>query len=176
MVTFTETNGALQIVLTPNRSASWRQTRACLLVIGIFSLFIATIWAMLGIWMILPFAGLEVGLLSFLVYRVSLKTHQKEVLTIDAQHILLERGRLGQNHPRWQQRFDAKDTEIVITRPRHSLSPLSICLASCDSKVPVGDFLNAKDADHLTDLIRRSGVRYRFCGQTAIVALECFGD
>lgn len=77
----------VQLHLSPNRSATWQQTKY---LIAVFALFISTIaiaWAIVGAWVILPFAGAEVGLLAFIMYMVSKATYQWQTLLISQQSI-----------------------------------------------------------------------------------------
>jgi uncharacterized membrane protein len=52
------------IVAKPNCSATWRSNQLVLLPLALPSLTIATAFALLGAWPILPFAGLELLALS----------------------------------------------------------------------------------------------------------------
>ena len=49
-----------QIIMYPNRSASWQSVKRFLWVISIFAFTIAFTFAFYGLWMVLPFAGLEI--------------------------------------------------------------------------------------------------------------------
>ena len=171
MVISEQFDKTLRIRLLPNRSASWQQTRRFLLGISCLAMAIAIIWAAMGIWVILPFAGLEVGLLCFLVYRVSLKTHQQEVLYIEPDIIRLER---GSSYPKWTRTFSRQALEFIITNPRHSLSPAIVEIATKGVDFQFGNFLNKEDTEELTEQIRHSGVPYRVTGTTQIHAIEGF--
>ena len=52
------------IILRPNRSADWRANRNLLLSLAALSCVISTGFALLGAWVILPFAGLEIAVLG----------------------------------------------------------------------------------------------------------------
>ncbi|MEL7289923.1 MAG: DUF2244 domain-containing protein, partial [Pseudomonadota bacterium] len=53
----------VQLHLSPNRSATWQQTKHLIAAFALFISSIAIAWSLAGAWVILPFAGLEVGLL-----------------------------------------------------------------------------------------------------------------
>ncbi len=121
--------------------------------------------------MILPFAGLEVLLLSYFVYRVSARTYQQEILYFESEHVRVEG---GTSYPAWSFTFERQDTEIVIANPRHSLSPASVTIDSPRQSLRVGEMLNREDIQQLTEVIRTSGIAYRITGKTLIHALEAF--
>lgn len=161
----------LQIRLLPNRSATWRQTLYVLAGLNVVSLSVGVGWALRGAWVILPFAGLEVVLLTYLVYRVMLNTYKQEVVYIEPDAIRVES---GISSPVWTRTFDRNSSEFVITHPRHSLSPAEISIDTPEQSLRVGLFLNPADSDKLVELIRYSGARYRFTGKTLIHAIEGF--
>jgi uncharacterized membrane protein len=171
MVISEQVGGGQRILLLPNRSASWRQNQLIFIGIASFSLVIAIAWTLVGIWIILPFAGLEIGLLGYFLLKVSASTYQREVLYISSDVVRIEGGK---TFPRWRRDFDRGHCEFVIHNPRHSLSPLTIEIRRLADSLRVGIFLNREDADELADWIRRSGVNYRVVGNTRIQALEAF--
>lgn len=171
MVVCEKTNDGLQIRLLPNRSATWKQTSRVLIGICGLSILIAIGWAIQGAWMILPFAGLEVALLSYFVYKVSARTYQQEILHFGTERICVEG---GSSQPDWNYTFDCADAEFVITNPRHFLSPATVVINSPTHKLRLGDFLNREDIDELIEVIRASGISYRITGKTLVHALEAF--
>lgn len=58
------------ITLSPNQSASWKETKTMITCMVILVMVIALGWTLSGAWIILPFAGLEVGLFAYFMYRV----------------------------------------------------------------------------------------------------------
>ena len=80
MVKIKQLPGSIQIILKPNRSLTWRQSLLVMCALGGFCLSIAIVWTFVGAWLILPFAGIEVGLLALVMYLVSCSTYDKQVL------------------------------------------------------------------------------------------------
>ena len=66
-------------VFQPNRAVSWRTNQIFLLLIGSLSALIAGGFALLGAWMILPFAGVEILLLVSLLWYVNTIHSRQEV-------------------------------------------------------------------------------------------------
>ena len=71
------------IRLLPNRSATWANTKLLMAAMIFFVMVIALAWAFVGAWVILPFAGFEVGLFALLMYKVSRFTYSKQIITIN---------------------------------------------------------------------------------------------
>lgn len=44
-------------------------------------------WAFVGTWAVLPFSGLEAGLVAWLMYRVCQATYQRQVITCSPQQV-----------------------------------------------------------------------------------------
>ena len=59
MVSSSRTATRLMIIARPNQSATWNTNVLVLLVLSVPVLGIAAAFALLGAWLILPFAGLE---------------------------------------------------------------------------------------------------------------------
>ena len=74
--------GKKRLRLTPNRSASWQDTKWLMLIFAVAVFTIAIGWAVVGVWIILPFAGVEVVLLIFIMYQVSRSTYRWETIDI----------------------------------------------------------------------------------------------
>ncbi|MEE2653797.1 MAG: DUF2244 domain-containing protein, partial [Pseudomonadota bacterium] len=82
----TQTNrDGSQIVLRPNRSASWQSNRRILAAIAGLNLVFASGFLAIGAWMILPFMGLELFLLWVLLRRVFGKLQIQQVIHINEQ-------------------------------------------------------------------------------------------
>lgn len=165
MVVANKTDQAFQIILTPNRSASWRFNCFVLKLFGIVIFGIAIAWSLMGVWMILPFAGIEFALLVFFVYRTSSDCYRKEVLHLSPSTIRLERGRKA---PVTLHNFDRASCEFIKTHPSHFWSAASINLKSRGKLVRVGRFLNKEDAEKLWALLTRSGVPHHVKGTAPV--------
>ena len=79
-----------------NLSMSWRANLLLAGCIAFVCLGIAFAMAWFGLWMVIPFAGLEVVFVACCLYWTVKKLSRKEVITVDDQLITLE---WGYNHP-----------------------------------------------------------------------------
>ena len=141
--------GSGQLVLLPNRSSSWQNIQRFIIISAALTLLIGVVFALLGAWLILPFAGLEVLALVILLYYVSCKQHCQEVITISDTYITVEK---GVRFPRmtWQcERFWCR---LYIYSQGHPWYSEQIRLRCQDKEVEVGSFLTV---DEKQDLIKK---------------------
>ncbi|TDF37364.1 DUF2244 domain-containing protein [Alteromonadaceae bacterium M269] len=155
--------GANQLILKPNRSASWVQTKHLLFVLGGVSLTIALAWSFAGAWVILPFAGLEVGLLAFLMHRVCFATYQQQVIHINDEDIYVQ---LGVYKPARGWRLNKINVKVIVVEPDHPDDPLGLMLQDQKQCVEIGTFLNIDDKKQLLDELKQFGLSSRKQGKT----------
>ena len=75
------------IVLSPNLSARWKTNVYFLYAAITFALLIGGGFAYVGLWMILPFTGLEILALVLLIYHVAHKCHRMEVIHVSKERL-----------------------------------------------------------------------------------------
>ncbi len=80
-------------VLRPNRSMSWRGTLVFFFSLLLLSGCIAVGLTVLGFWLVLPFAGLEMLALGSGLYVVACRCYECEVISISDDSIRIEKGR-----------------------------------------------------------------------------------
>ena len=142
----------MQLHLSPNRSATWRQTKYLIMAFALFIGLIAIAWAIAGAWVILPFAGLEVGLLALVMYLVSKATYRWETILIstDRIHISCSNG-----------------TSLCFPRPGTSLfyqKDISfkrvsrLILQTSVQRFELGAFLNSEDKKQVQVNLHRAGI------------------
>lgn len=130
------------LTLSPNRSANWAQTKRLIAVMAFMVLMIALAWTFIGAWLILPFAGIEVGLLWYISYRVSLFTYQQQVITISKDIIKLQ---AGTYQPRKNWRFIRKQTYLGIVEASTQFDCIQLRFIDDTQQVVFGEFLNQSD-------------------------------
>lgn len=154
MVVTTYDNNNTIITLSPNCSATWQQTKWVIMVMVFVVMLIALAWTFVGAWIVLPFAGFEVGLFAYLMYRVSVYTHTKQIIHISPTSVDIKIGYLKkQTHthlPRAQLDVFYSETENNWELPR-------IALCNAQHKLEVGSFLNLDDRKLLRDALQSAG-------------------
>jgi uncharacterized membrane protein len=149
--------GATRIlVLYPNCSMSWRENCWLIAVLGGFTLVFALSWAILGAWVILPFAGIEVAALAAVLYHVSWKQHFRQVVRIAEASLSVEEGHKFPQR-RWQ--LDRSRAALAIESGQHPWDASRVTLYDQRQQVVLGDFLARRECEELVASLQAAGLR-----------------
>lgn len=165
--------GASSIIAQPNQSADWQTNKQLLLAMGLLSGLIATGFTLIGAWVILPFAGIEITALGGALYLVCRKLNMRHVLYFSGDQLVIEKGiRCPQRV--WQ--LPRQTTSIIVERQNHPWDPIKINLCCHNEhgaieQISIGDFLNKEDSQLLLDALRRQGLAVRSDSNAGTVRL-----
>lgn len=81
-----------RFILSPNCSITWRELVLFYLMTCLVALAVAVFFTLQGMWLVLPFSGLEMLALGTGLYLTSRKVHRREVITLDEQTTRIEKG------------------------------------------------------------------------------------
>lgn len=84
--------GDWHLVLRPNASLSWRGNLLFLVSMALLQGGICALAMLLGAWLVLPFAGLELALLGWGLYYTAWRAARREVLTLGRDRLEIARG------------------------------------------------------------------------------------
>ncbi len=144
--TIDEKVGAATIVLRPNNSASWQTNLILVGVVAFILLCVSIYFALKSLWLIFPFAGLEIVVLLVSIYLRVRSNNSTEVITFDKTTVLVERG-CHFAEKRWKyQRAWAK---IFVKNPAFYGHPKKIFIRSHGKELELGSFLNNQDKEIL---------------------------
>ena len=142
-----------RFILRPNRSLSWRGSLLFYFSLLIISSGIAIGLALLGLWLVLPFAGLEMLALGIGLYVVACRCYECEVISINGDSIRIERGR---DYPREQWTLGRTWARVVLERCPREWYPSRLSIRSHGRSVEVGRFLDEEERQRLADELTRS--------------------
>ncbi len=128
-----------RLLLTPNRSASWQQTKYLMLGFTLVVLTIAIGWSLIGAWVILPFAGAEVFALVVTMYFVSRNTYRWEQITLTPDAVVIANSR-GITVS-----FERATTYFFFIEDTSNRQLPRLIFKSTSANVEVGTFLNISD-------------------------------
>lgn len=146
----------LRLLLTPNRSLSWPASVRIWLAMAVLTLVIVTGMTLAGAWLVIPFAGLELGALAAAFYYTARQCRKQEVLSISGETLRLEKG-INRKQAEWE--LPRRYTRVHITHPRHPFTPPRLFLRHRDVDVSVGAFLNVEDARTLVAILESQGLQ-----------------
>ena len=130
------------IVLKPNNSATWSFNMKVLMSLGVLAFLISMGFMMQGLWMILPFSGLEIIALFFCLYVCARANIRTEVITFSNDKVIIEQGRTFAEKSLEYPRSWAK---IFVNTPANDDHPDKIVIRSHGKETELGSFLNRED-------------------------------
>ena len=81
-----------RFVLSPNCSISWRELLFFYGLTCVLALAVGLFFAFQGLWLVLPFSGLEMLVLGIGLYFTSRQVYRREVITLDPECTRIEKG------------------------------------------------------------------------------------
>ena len=135
-----------RFVILPNCSISWRELVLFYLLTCVLALAIGLLFLSAGMWLILPFSGLEMLALGTVLYLTSRKVHRREVITLDRERVVIEKGvtRVDQS---WE--FETAGTRLLDEKTGAAGVRRKLVLGARGKYVEIGEFLDNLEKDEL---------------------------
>lgn len=137
-----------QIVIGPNASLSTRQAALVLASVSFVGLTVAVGFALIGFWMILPFAGLELAALGTALWVSLRRNRYREVLRFERDRVRVGFGWMGQGASAeidWARGF----TRVVLEAGSNRNSHNRLYLTSSGQRIGIGRCLTDVEREAL---------------------------
>lgn len=131
------------------------QTRMLIIAISTIVLMIGLGWSLMGAYLIMPFAGLEVGLFAYFMTKVCKSTYEKQVIVIDEEHVLIQSGKEAIEH---SEKLDRPSAYVLVVEPELPSEPIELKLNDSKSGCEVGSFLNDNDKIEARQAFKKAGL------------------
>ncbi|MCP5143220.1 MAG: DUF2244 domain-containing protein [Gammaproteobacteria bacterium] len=138
------------IVIRPTRSLSWRETRVVAAAIALITIGIGGYFFVQGLYLVLPFSGLEAIALAAAFYYVSWEGERAEVVTIEDDMIRVSQGRYSISS---QVDLGLYWARVELRPSPHSLHPSRLWLRSEGCEVEIGRFLTEGERKELAHIL-----------------------
>jgi len=141
--------GTGYLLVAPSPSLSWHGNK---LFIGATALVVLTLpmyFLTQGLWLILPFAGLELAGLWAALYYTSLRQHSREVIAFTPSEVVLQR---GQHLPRREVRLPRYWSRFVV-RDAGQWAPRRLWLRCHDREFELAARLDIQEKETLIHLL-----------------------
>lgn len=142
-----------RIVIRPNRSQTWAQTKWFYASICAASLLVAGAMSMLGFWPVLPFAGAELLALGGCIYAVAKAGEVMEVVSVSGDQVAVEKGR---REPQQVWTFQRTWARARLRPPKIAWYPSQLVIGCRGTEVELGRFLTEEERRHLADELERA--------------------
>jgi uncharacterized membrane protein len=146
-------NSFSTFVVSPNYSMTWRENKIFIASLAVVSFSIAGGFALQGLWLILPFAGLEMIMLWGILYWSSLRATRCEVISIDADNVKVE---VGRNKMRHLHSFQRAWTRVELYPPARPHWQSRLVMRSKGKELEIGACLNDEERKTLAASIRKA--------------------
>ena len=140
------------VVIRPNCSLSWQRTVAVYCGICLVSLTIALGFSLLGFWLILPFAGLELIALAISFYVCAVRNSTREVISIQGATVAVQKGR---RKPQESTQFQRAWARVELANPVQRGYPTRLMICSHGQSIEIGHCLNDNERSQLAEDLRR---------------------
>lgn len=145
----------VEITLTPNRSLTTTQTQWVVFGVCTVVFIIALFWSMQGAFLVLPFAGLDIVLFAYFMFKINQDSLRKQLITIDDQKVLIQSGKIEIEEAII---LDRPDTVVVVAEQQNK-KPLGLKLSDSKSHFILGDFLTDHDKREARKALKRAGLK-----------------
>ena len=142
------------LVLRPNLSLSWRQAKVFLVVVALVLVALASGFAAIGLWPVLPLAGAEWLALAVAFYTVQRRGHRMEVVSVRDGRVAVEKGSDPSRAARWE--FPLGWVRVRLRRSRIRGYPSRLVIAMHGEEVALGDFLAEDEREQAAEFLRRT--------------------
>ena len=139
-----------RFIVRRNQSLSWRGNKVFILLVGILCFAIAIGFAIQGLWLILPFAGLEIIALTMGLYICCLRNRQQEVITIDEDKFLVEK---GEKNPTEAWEFDRAWVNLELQQSKYQGHPSKLMVRSKGQETEIGECLTNNERQNLAETL-----------------------
>lgn len=134
---------------------SWQNNKRILLALFIVNLSIGITWSIMGAWMILPFAGLEVLCVAIGMYYVSWKLSFKQIISVNADSIIVQ---TGVYFPKQEWQWRLSNTQLLKKPSNYRMSAPDLFLKHLNDKIEIGEFLNRQEKKDLRKHLSNFGI------------------
>ena len=146
------TDGPTRIEIRPNCSLSPRGARLFMLSVVVASLSIALPISLLGFWLVLPFAGLEIALVAWALRTIMARRFEWQTIIISEQTVAIED--VAPQQSRCVE-FPRHWAQVRIRAGGSPLHPSRLTVESHGRRHEIGSFLNEQERQGLAKRLRR---------------------
>ncbi len=145
--------GDTQIIVTGNRSMSWRANVVLAASLGAVSAIFGAGIAWFGFWMVLPFAGLEFLLVIFCLGRAYRKLGFTEVISLRGDNVVIE---TGYNQPDNTMELPRHWSKLKFDNPSSLFETGTLQIIANGRSMELGRLLNKEEKRELHRELQRA--------------------
>ena len=155
MIKTVTNSNSVEITLSPNRSLSTVQTQWVVFGVCSFVFIVALFWSIQGAFLVLPFAGLDIILFAYFMFKINQEGLRKQLITIDSQKVLIQSGKTEIEEALILARSDI----YVVVAEQQDKKTLGLKLSDSKSYCELGSFLTHSDKVETRKALKAAGLR-----------------
>lgn len=134
-------------LLRPTRSMTWAQAKQFIALVTLMCAAIGGSFAYFGLWMVMPFCGIEALAVALAFYLVLRDGERRELVRIEGEKLVIETGNreLEQRHE-----FNCLWVRVNLSRSRYRHHPTRLFVGTHGRAVELGRFLTDGERDSLS--------------------------
>ena len=148
-----ELTAPMQFIVRRNQSLSWRGNKLFIYFMAVISFGIAGMFAFQGLWLILPFAGLEILVLTVALYTCSLRCRDQEVVTVEENLVIVEKGR---QKPLEAWKFERAWINLELVKSPFQSHPSKLIIRSKGKETEIGKCLTNDERKSLSESLAKA--------------------
>jgi uncharacterized membrane protein len=148
-----EVTVSTKFIVRRNQSLSWQGNKRFILYITLLSFGIAGVFAFQGLWLILPFAGIEILALAVGLYLCCLRNRQQEVVVINDNSIVIEKGALKPSE-KWE--LDRAWIQLELQTSKYQGHPSKLLIRSKGKEIEIGECLTDEEKQSLASSLAKT--------------------
>ena len=142
-----------EFIIKPNNSLSWNGNKIFFFILFFISFVIAFSFAMAGMWLILPFAGLEMILLGSALTFCYIKNSQCEIVKIDENNVSVSLIKSRNKKVFGCSKYWAK---FILNKPHLRGYPHKLVLRSAGREMEIGALLTDEERIKLAGMLKKN--------------------
>lgn len=139
-----------RVMFKPNCALTAAQKKKTVLLLTIIPCCIAVGFAVIGLWLILPFMGLEIAALGFAFYYVNNHESDYESISIAGDSLVIERG-----GAQGVSQYELNPYWVKVVRCELPNGELRLSLLSHGKQIEVGRYLTRKQRETLANQLQK---------------------
>ena len=134
-------------LLRPTRSMTWPEAKRFIALVALMCAAIGGTFAYFGLWLVMPFSGIEVLAVATAFYLVLRDGERRELVRIDGDKLVIETGarKLEQRYE-----FNCLWVRVHLSRSRYRHHPTRLFIGTHGRAVELGRFLTDTERDRLS--------------------------
>lgn len=140
-----------RFVIHPNRSLSWRGNCLFIVLITLVLSMIAAGFALAGLWLVAPFAGIELLVVAGVLYMLHRRGRRTEVIEVTAPAVTIS---VARDRLERRIRLPRSQSRVILSPSGRRGHPSRLFIAARDLGVEVGECLREEERRGLAAALR----------------------